>query len=118
VLDCAKIRFVHVHPKMPRHQLFCTYLLLFGFTIFFVSPDYSMDGIVDQARITVTEKNKLRAVDLFRERHNRPVDLAFIISASGLSFIASLSLLRFDFKQNLRTWPVLATGIQRSPPRD
>ncbi|MBI2090931.1 MAG: hypothetical protein HYT78_19685 [Deltaproteobacteria bacterium] len=27
-----------------------------------------------------------------------------------------VSILRFDFKQNLRLWPVVASGITRSPP--
>jgi hypothetical protein len=50
------------------------------------------------------------------EKHKARVQLALHTSAGDLSFGFSLSFLRFDFKQNLRTWPVLATGIERSPP--
>ena len=74
-----------------------------------------MDGIVDQSRAVAPERIKARSDDLFRSKHNAPEDLA-LRSAAGLSFVRSLSQLRFDFKQNLRTWPVLATGIERSPP--
>jgi hypothetical protein len=75
-----------------------------------------MDGIVEQGRIVAPEKTKTRIDDPFRGKHNGPADLAINKSASGLSFGSSLSLLRFDFKQNLRTWPVLSNGIERSPP--
>src|SRR5262245_18057953 len=42
--------------------------------------------------------------------------LALNKTATNLSFVLSLSLLRFDFKHNLRTWPILANNIARSPP--
>ena len=103
--------------KKTRHRrLALTYVLLVTFAIFFLSPDYSMDGIVDPARIVAPEKTKTRIDDPFRDKHNGPADLAINRSASGLSFGSSLSLLKFDFKQNLRTWPVLSNGIERSPP--
>jgi hypothetical protein len=108
-----------VHPQFKRSsgQLATwVYILLVGYAISFVSPHYSMDGIVDQNRISVLEKINPRIPDQCHEKQKRSTDLPLIISASGLSFCSSPSLLRFDFKQNLRTWPVLATGIQRSPP--
>jgi hypothetical protein len=111
------MRFVRLKSKSHSgHRLAWTYLLLLGFTIFLLSADYSINGIVDHSRFPVTEKSKPRVTDSFRGKHNQSGDLPFIISASSLSFGFSLSLLKFDFKQNLRTWPVLGTGIQRSPP--
>jgi hypothetical protein len=108
---------VHCKSKKTHHRrLAWTYILLVTFTIFFFSPDYSMDGIVDEPRIVAPEKTKTRINDPLRGKHNGPADLALNRSASGLSFGSSLSLLRFDFKQNLRTWPVLSNGIERSPP--
>jgi hypothetical protein len=42
--------------------------------------------------------------------------LALGKTAPELSFVVSLSLLRLDFQQNLRTWPTLATTQERAPP--
>jgi hypothetical protein len=91
-------------------------LLAAGFAIFFFCPDYSMDGIVDQSRAVASERIKVRHDDTLRGKHSASADLALLQSAAGMNIGFSLSLLRFDLKQNLRTWPVLATGIERSPP--
>jgi hypothetical protein len=93
-----------------------TYLLLVGFGLFFLHPKFLMVGIVDQSRIVAPERIKTRTDETLSDKHMTAADLALNRSAAGLSFGFSSSFLRFDFKQNLHTWPVVATGIERSPP--
>src|SRR5919106_4094567 len=108
---CKDLR-VYCKFKTTRHlQMPLTYLLLVSFLIFFLSPDYSMDGIVEGSPTIAPEKFRTRLDDPFRGKPGGPADLGLSRGTSGLCCGFSLSILRFDFKQNLRTWPVLSNGI-------
>lgn len=102
--------------KIRCHRVVLACLLLAGFALLFLYPERSPVGIVDQSRVVAPERIKTRTDGPLGEKHKGPAQLALHTSAGDLSFGFSLSFLRFDFKQNLRTWPVLATGIERSPP--
>jgi hypothetical protein len=108
---------VHRNAKKSRHRrVALSFVLSVAFAIFFLCPYYVMIGIVDQSRTVAVEKIKTRTDDTFSGKHNPPRDAALNQTAAGLSSGIALSRVRFDFKQNLRTWPVLAAGIERSPP--
>ena len=93
-----------------------SWLLSVSFAIYFLYPEFAMVGVVDQSRIVALDRLKARANENFDRKYSTSGDLALHRGAGVLSFGLSLSALRFDFKQNLRTWPVLGTGIERSPP--
>jgi hypothetical protein len=93
-----------------------SWLLSVSFAIHFLYPEFAMIGVVDQSRIVALDRLKARADERFDGKDNTSEDLALHRGAGVLSFGLSLSALRFDFKQNPRTWPVLGTGIERSPP--
>lgn len=80
-----------------------------------VIPAWSYDGLVVKGDSAVS---KPVAEGFFRFRHcaegNRWVGLQKIPTAPNAPL--SSSALRFDLKQNLSIWPVLANGLERSPP--
>ncbi|MBI4524108.1 MAG: hypothetical protein HY695_09890 [Deltaproteobacteria bacterium] len=90
------------------------HVLLVSFTLLVLAPDYSVDGIVRQPRIHVAEENAKKYAPAF-SHGSKDADLALNKIARNFTFVV-FSLLKFDLKQNLHTWPVLATGIERSPP--
>ncbi len=78
--------------------------------------DLGAETISSHFRFHVIQNGAAKGQDAVQQKTaNRPA-LALNKVATDLSFVLSLSLLRFDFKQNLRTWPVLANDIARSPP--
>lgn len=103
--------------RESKFVLAVPYLLLITVTSLFLH--YSLDGIPGQSRVEAIEKAPIKALEAARPKAykgaNKP-GLALNKTAVHLSFISSFSLLRFDFKQNLRTWPVLSNGLERSPP--
>jgi hypothetical protein len=108
---------VHRNAKKSRHRRAAlSFVLSVAFAIFVLCPDYVMVGIVDQSRTVAAEKIRTRTDDTFSGKHNDLCDAALDQTAAALSSGIVLWRLRFDFKQNLRTWPVLAAGIERSPP--
>ena len=77
---------------------------------------YSFDGILGQSRFEAVEKAPIKGPEGIRQKVANKPGLALNKTTVNLSFVSSFSLLRFDFKQNLRTWPVLSNGLERSPP--
>jgi len=77
---------------------------------------YSLDGILGPSRFEAIEKAPAKGFEGVRQKVTDRPALALYKTAVHLSFLSSFSLLRFDFKQNLRTWPVLSNGLERSPP--
>ena len=90
------------------------YLLLVTVTSLFLHY-YSGDGIFGRSRFAVIEKAPIKTPEGARQKAANKPGLA-LSKITGLSFLYSFSLFRFDFKQNLRTWPVLSNGRERSPP--
>jgi hypothetical protein len=113
----AIIQSVRLISKHARHgRVAWPYLLLVSCAVFFLHPEFSIVGIVDQGRIVAPDRVMTRGDDSLGGKRTGLGNLSLNRGAAGLSFGLSQSLLRFDFKQNLRIWPVLATGIERSPP--
>jgi hypothetical protein len=114
---CARIKPVHRNAKSSRHRRAAlSFVVSVALAIFFLWPDDVMLGIVDQSRASGAEKIRTRTEESFTGNHNDVCDAALDQTAAALSSGILLSRLRFDFKQNLRAWPVLAAGIERSPP--
>lgn len=93
-----------------------TFFLLLGFTKVFVSPEFSLVGIVDRARAPISDHLGTSPFEKHRTDQHRSGEIPYHRAAPGVSFGSYQSLFRFDFKQNLRLWPVLAAGVERSPP--
>jgi len=99
--------------KESKFVLAVPYLLLVTVTSLFLH--YSGDGILGHSRFVAVEKAPMKTPEGASQKAASKPGLA-LNKITGLSFLYSFSLLRFDFKQNLRTWPVLSNGRERSPP--
>jgi hypothetical protein len=90
------------------------YLLLISLTSLFLH--YSIDGILGQSRSGALQNAPIKGPDGARLKIANKPGLALNKITINLSFLSAFSLIRFDLKQNLRLWPVLSDGLQRSPP--
>ena len=90
------------------------YLLLITVTLLFLH--YSLDGVLGQSRFEAVEKAPTKGPEGARQKALNRQGLALNKITVNLGFLSAFSLLGFDFKQNLRTWPVLSNGLERSPP--
>jgi hypothetical protein len=88
-------------------------LLLITFTSWLVS---SLDGAFGLARLEAAKRGLAQSHEIIRHKAKNIPGLSLAKTLISLSFLYSFSLLRFDFKQNLRTWPVISNGTTRSPP--
>jgi hypothetical protein len=100
--------------REPKFILAVSYLLVITVTSLFLH--YSLDGMPGQSRIEAIEKAPIKGLEGPRQKAANKSGLAINKSTANLSLVSSFSLLRFDFKQNLRTWPVLSNDLERSPP--
>ena len=106
-----KHRF-HAPARVGVTGVFCWLALV---TIVARTFDLGRETLSSHFRFHVVQKVSKGHDGAQQKAAGRPA-LALNKTATNLSFVFSLSLLRFDFKQNLRTWPILANNIARSPP--
>jgi hypothetical protein len=98
--------------KESKLVLAITCLLLIAIASLFLH--YSVDGTLGASKFEAIEKASAKGFNGIRQKSaDRP---ALVVNKGDLPFVPSFSLFRFDFKQNLRTWPVLSNGLERSPP--
>jgi hypothetical protein len=86
-------------------------------TVGVVLLNHALDGIrSSHSRSDAVERASAKGIEGIRQKTiDRPV-LVLHSTVVKLTSSSSLSLLRFDFKQNLRIWPVLSNDLERSPP--
>lgn len=89
-----------------------SYLLLVTTTFLFLHD--SRDGLLVPSRAGAIEKASIKGGDGTRQKASDCVAPA--ADKSAARFVSFSSPLRLDLKQNLRAWPVVASGIERSPP--
>jgi len=84
--------------------------------ILFISLHSILDDI--DARRSSAALGKLRAQTdkILRCQHQNRSDLALPLVRADWKPTVPLSFLRFDRKQNLLLWPVVGSGVVRSPP--
>ena len=102
----------HAPARVAVTGIFCWLALI---TIVARTFDLGAETLSSYFRFHVVQKVSKGHDGAQQKAAGRPA-LALNKAATNLSFVFSLSLLRFDFKQNLRTWPILANNIARSPP--
>jgi hypothetical protein len=78
--------------------------------------DLGAETLTSYFRFHVFQKVSPKGQDGAQQKAAGGPALALNKTATDLSFVFSLSLLRFDFKQDLRTWPILANDFARAPP--
>jgi hypothetical protein len=105
---------VQLAAERSKFAAVISWLLLITLGIFLLN--YSIDGFRSLSRQTAVEKVSLKGSEGLRHKPLYKPALALPKALVKLSFVFSLSLLRFDFKQNLHTWPVLSNGLERAPP--
>ena len=105
---------VQLAAERSKFAAAISWLFLITLGIFLLN--YSVDGIRSLSRQAAVEKVSIKGAEGLRHKPLYTPALALPKALVKLSFVFSLSLLRFDFKQNLHTWPVLANGRERSPP--
>ena len=105
---------VQLAAERPKFATAISGLLLITLGIFLLN--YSIDGVRSLSRPDAVEKASTKSPEGLRQKPLYRPALALPKALVKLSFVFSLSLLRFDFKQNLHTWPVLGNGLERSPP--
>lgn len=94
-----------VKDKIPLLLLVSVGLFFAAFVLFFEPPS---DNLVDHPSFTALSKIK--------GKDNRHLEQAGSVGLEDQAPSVHPSLLRFDYKQNLLLWPVLADEITRSPP--
>lgn len=94
-----------VKGKIPLLSLVSVGLFFVAFVLFFEPPS---DNLVDHPSFTAPSKIK--------GKDNRHLERASLVVLEDQAPSVRPSLLRFDYKQNLLRWPVLAGEITRSPP--
>ena len=98
--------------RESKFVLAVSYLLLITIVSLFLH--YYLEGILVPSRLEAFQNAPGKGFEGVRQK---AVDgPALAVNKASLRFVSSLSLLRFDLKQNLRTWPVLSNGLARSPP--
>jgi hypothetical protein len=76
----------------------------------------STEEPLEHLRLAAIEKVPFKTPEGVRQKATHRPGPALHKSKVNLNFVSYSFLLRFDFKQNLRTWPVLANDLERSPP--
>lgn len=94
-----------VKGKIPLLSIVSIGIFFAAFVLFFEPPS---DNLVDHPSFTAL--SKIKAKD------NRHLERASLVVLEDQASSVHPSLLRFDYKQNLLLWPVLAGEITRSPP--
>jgi hypothetical protein len=75
-----------------------------------------LDEVSDPSRLEAIGKAPTKSLSGLRQKiTDRPV-LVINKTKVNLNFVSYSFLLRFDYKQNLRAWPVLSNDLERSPP--
>jgi hypothetical protein len=94
-------------------------LVVSGLLVIAISPlilHYCVDGAPGHSRLEAIDKGPFKSPEGVRQKAtNRPA-LALHKTKVNLNFVSYSFLLRFDLKQNLRSWPVLSNDLERSPP--
>ena len=94
-----------IKGKIPLLSMVSVGLFFAAFVLFFEPPS---DNLVDHPSLTAPSKVK--------GKDNRHLEQAGSVVLEDQAPSVHPSLLRFDYKQNLLLWPVLAGEITRSPP--
>ena len=95
-------------------MLAVSYLLLITIASWFGT--YFFDEVLGPSRFEAIGKTPTTSLAGLRQKiADRPV-LAVSKTKVKLNFVSYSFLLRFDLKQNLRSWPVLSNDLERSPP--
>ena len=88
-------------------------LLLLTFLLAFLG---TIDGPMASLASNGTAIVNSKAIEFLGWKHGTQVEPAVIGVLQDTPAVPSASFLLFDYKQNLRLWPVLAGDISRSPP--
>jgi hypothetical protein len=100
--------------SMRRCKLALSLLLVIAISALLVHR--SADGTPEPSRFEAIPKFSFKTFEGVRQKlTHRPV-LAVSRAKVNVAFVSYSFLLRLDFKQNLRLWPVLSNDLERSPP--
>jgi hypothetical protein len=94
-------------------------LLLAGFIVIAISigvAHYDSDRRSGPSRSEAISKITSKSLEGVRLKATHRLALAVRRANVKLNFVSYSFIRRFDFKQNLRLWPALANGLERSPP--
>jgi len=94
-----------IKGKIPLLSMVSVGLFFAAFVLFCDTPS---DNLLDNPSLTAPSKIK--------GKDNRHLEQAGSVVLEDQAPSVHPSLLRFDYKQNLLLWPVLAGEITRSPP--
>jgi len=100
--------------SMQRCNLVLPLLLVIAISALLVHS--SAGGTQDPSRFEAIAKFPFKSFEGVRQKlAHRPV-LAVSRAKVNVACLSYSFLLRLDFKQNLRLWPVLSNDLERSPP--
>jgi hypothetical protein len=100
--------------SMQRCKLVLSLLLVVAIAALLVRS--SSGGTQGPSQLEAIAKFPFKSFEGIRQKAtHRPV-LAVSRAKVNVAFVSFSFLLRLDFKQNLRLWPVLSNDLERSPP--
>jgi hypothetical protein len=100
--------------KESKFLLVVLCLLLITIAPWFAT--YFLDEVAGPSRLEAIGKAPTKSLSGLRQKITDRPALVINKTKVNLNFVSYSFLLRFDFKQNLRAWPVLSNDLERSPP--
>jgi hypothetical protein len=92
-----------------------------GYTLLFLTLLWAFLATVDGPAVNFSSLagsiSYTQSPRLLASKHGWQSAAALIVILRDEPPVVNASFFSFDFKQNLRRWPVLAAAVSRSPPR-